>query len=120
VAGLRGIGFSLCGFSACNPETPRDLDFARTKPAQAEAYATSTCFAAFRFIQVEYGKQFLIFGENTMTTEVTTKNIGEYAQLAGIGAIVVGAILSVHHYAIGACILLGAAAYYVGTKLKAA
>jgi hypothetical protein len=55
-----------------------------------------------------------------MTTTVTAKNIGEYVQLAGIGAIVVGAILSVHHYAIGACILLGAAAYYVGTKLKAA
>jgi hypothetical protein len=53
-------------------------------------------------------------------TTVSTKNIGQYVQLAGIGAIVAGAILSVHHYAIGACILIGAAAYYVGTKLKAA
>jgi len=54
-----------------------------------------------------------------MTSTVSTKNIGQYVQLAGIGAIVTGAILSVHHYAIGACILIGAAAYYVGSKLKA-
>ncbi len=55
-----------------------------------------------------------------MTTAVSSKTIGQYVQLAGIGAIVTGAILSVHHYAIGACILIGAAAYYVGSKLKAA
>jgi hypothetical protein len=53
-------------------------------------------------------------------TAVSSKTIGQYVQLAGIGAIVTGAILSVHHYAIGACILIGAAAYYVGSKLKAA
>jgi hypothetical protein len=52
-------------------------------------------------------------------TTVTTKNIGQYVQLTGIASIVTGAILSVHHYAIGACILIGTAAYYVGSKLKA-
>ena len=51
---------------------------------------------------------------------VSSKSIGEYVQLAGIGSIVAGAILSVHHYAIGACIIAGAVAYYVGNKLKAA
>jgi hypothetical protein len=40
-------------------------------------------------------------------------------QLAGIGAFVAGAILSAHHYAIGTCIIAGAAAYYIGAKLKA-
>jgi hypothetical protein len=54
-----------------------------------------------------------------MTSTVSPKNIGQYVQLAGIGAFVAGAILSVHHYAIGACIIAGAAAYYIGSKLKA-
>ena len=53
-------------------------------------------------------------------TTVSTKTIGQYVQLAGIGAFVAGGILSVHHYAIGVCILAGAAAYYIGTKMKAA
>jgi hypothetical protein len=53
-------------------------------------------------------------------TTVSTKNIGEYVQLAGVGAIIAGAILSVHHYAIGVCIIAGAAAYYIGEKMKAA
>ena len=53
-------------------------------------------------------------------TAISSKSIGQYVQLAGIGAFVAGAVLSVHHYAIGACIIAGAAAYYIGTKLKAA
>ena len=44
--------------------------------------------------------------------------IGLYAQLGGAAAFVAGAILSVHHYAIGICFIAGAAAFYVGKKLK--
>ena len=46
--------------------------------------------------------------------------VGQYVQLAGAGAFIVGAILSMHHYAIGICFIAGAAAFYIGTKLKAA
>ena len=44
--------------------------------------------------------------------------IGLYVELAGIGAFVAGSILSVHHYAIGACFIAGAAALFVGRKLR--
>jgi hypothetical protein len=47
-------------------------------------------------------------------------SIGQYVQLGGAAAFVAGAILSLHHYAIGICFLAGAAAFYVGKKLKAA
>ncbi len=46
-------------------------------------------------------------------TTVSTKSIGQYVQLAGVGAIVAGAILSVHHYAIGACIIAGATGHFI-------
>jgi len=53
-------------------------------------------------------------------TTTQTHSIGTYVQLAGAGAFVVGAILSMHHYAIGICFVAGAAAFYVGMKMKAA
>jgi len=58
----------------------------------------------------------------TSSTAVTPQMqaIGQYVQLAGIGAFVTGAILSVHHYAIGLCIIAGAAAFYVGKKIRGA
>jgi hypothetical protein len=46
--------------------------------------------------------------------------IGQYVQLAGAGVFITGAILSLHHYAIGICFVAGAAAFYVGKKLRAA
>jgi hypothetical protein len=46
-------------------------------------------------------------------------SIGSYVQLAGAGAFIVGAVLSLHHYAIGICFIAGAAAFYAGKKLKA-
>lgn len=45
-------------------------------------------------------------------------SIGQYVQIAGAGAFLVGAVLSLHHYAIGICFLAGAAAFYAGKKLK--
>ena len=44
--------------------------------------------------------------------------IGQYVQLAGAGAFIAGAALSLHHYAIGICFLAGATAFYAGKKLK--
>ena len=44
--------------------------------------------------------------------------IGTYVQLAGAGAFIAGAVLSLHHYAIGVCFIAGAAAFYAGKKLK--
>jgi hypothetical protein len=46
-------------------------------------------------------------------------SIAQYVQLAGAGAFIAGAVLSLHHYAIGVCFIAGAAAFYAGKKLKA-
>ena len=48
------------------------------------------------------------------------QSLGQYVQLAGIGAFIAGAILSLHHYAIGVCFIAGAAAFYIGKKMRAA
>jgi hypothetical protein len=56
----------------------------------------------------------------TTTAATQTHSIGTYVQLAGAGAFVAGAILSLHHYAIGICFIAGATAFYVGKKMKAA
>jgi hypothetical protein len=53
-----------------------------------------------------------------MTTP-PSQAIGQWVQLAGAGAFVAGAILSLHHYAIGICFVGGAAAFYIGKKLRA-
>jgi len=47
-----------------------------------------------------------------------TQAIGQYLQLAGAGTFITGLILSVHHYAIGICLVTGAAAVYAGKKLR--
>jgi hypothetical protein len=51
-----------------------------------------------------------------MSASKTT--IGYVVQLGGIGALVLGAVLSVHHAAIAAAFLGGAAAFYVGEKIR--
>jgi hypothetical protein len=51
-------------------------------------------------------------------TTTSTVKVGEYVQVAGAGAFIVGAILSLHHYAIGICFIAGAAAFFVGKKLR--
>jgi hypothetical protein len=57
-----------------------------------------------------------------MTTPAATPSwhsIGLYVQIAGAGAFVAGVVLSLHHYAIGICFIAGAAAFYIGKKMKA-
>ena len=56
----------------------------------------------------------------TSSTKTESQTIGLYVELAGAGAFVSGAILSMHHYAIGACFIAGAAAFYVGKKMRGA
>jgi hypothetical protein len=51
-----------------------------------------------------------------MTISKTT--IGYLVQLGGIAAVTLGAIFSVHHIAIGASFLGGAAALYIGEKIR--
>ena len=52
-----------------------------------------------------------------MTASKTT--IGYIVQLGGIGAFALGAVLSFHHAAIAASFAGGAAAFYVGQKIRA-
>jgi hypothetical protein len=49
-----------------------------------------------------------------------SQSLGQWVQLAGAGVFITGAILSLHHYAIGICFVASAAAFYVGKKLRAA
>jgi hypothetical protein len=45
-------------------------------------------------------------------------NIGLIVQLGGLAAFVVGAVLSIHHIAVAAFFAGGAAAFYVGKKIR--
>jgi hypothetical protein len=49
---------------------------------------------------------------------ISNKTIGYIVQLGGIGSLVVGAVLSAHHAAIAIAFLAGAAAYYIGEKIR--
>jgi len=56
----------------------------------------------------------------TASSTSSTQSLGKFVQLAGVGAFIAGAILSMHHYAIGVCFIAGAAAFYIGKKMSAA
>jgi len=49
-----------------------------------------------------------------------SRSLGLWIELVGAGMFIAGAILSLHHYAIGICFVGGAAAFYVGKKMRAA
>jgi hypothetical protein len=54
-----------------------------------------------------------------MTTPIPqSAKIGEIVQFAGVGAFLAGAVLSIHHYAIAALVIGGAAAFFIGKKLR--
>jgi hypothetical protein len=44
--------------------------------------------------------------------------IGEVAQIAGVGAVVVGLVLSLHHWPAAASLIGGITAYFIGKKLR--
>ena len=56
---------------------------------------------------------------STASSGLSKKTIGYIVQLGGIAAFTIGAIFSLHHVAIGAAFLGGAAAFYVGGKIRA-
>ena len=50
---------------------------------------------------------------------VSRNTTGYIVQLCGVGAFAAGAILSIHHVAIGTLFVGGALAVYVGRKIQA-
>jgi hypothetical protein len=48
----------------------------------------------------------------------TKTSIGYAVQAGGAACVVVGGVLSVHHAAIAACLLVGSAALYVGRRIR--
>ncbi len=44
--------------------------------------------------------------------------MGEVAQIAGVGAVVLGLVLSLHHWPAAAALLCGITAFFVGKKLR--
>ena len=46
--------------------------------------------------------------------------IGQVAQIAGVGAVVLGVVLSLRHWGAAAALVGGIAEYFVGKKLRGA
>jgi hypothetical protein len=44
--------------------------------------------------------------------------IGEFVQFGGIAAVIVGVILSLHHWPAAVALVGGAAAFFIGKKLR--
>jgi hypothetical protein len=55
----------------------------------------------------------------TTASNPQIEKIGLIVEICGVGAFLAGAVLSIHHYAIAACIVGGAAAFFIGKKLRA-
>ena len=45
---------------------------------------------------------------------------GEVAQIAGVGGVVLGVVLSLHHWGAAAALIGGMAAFLIGKKLRGA
>jgi hypothetical protein len=56
----------------------------------------------------------------TIAAISSTKSIGLYVQVAGAGAFLAGVVLSLHRSATGICLIAGAAAFFIGKKMRAA
>ena len=54
----------------------------------------------------------------TASSPISRTTLGYIVQLAGIAAFTLGAVFSLHHIPIGASFLGGAAAFYVGKKIR--
>jgi hypothetical protein len=59
---------------------------------------------------------FCVTQRSPMATSKTS--LGYLVQLGGITGFTIGGILSLHHVAVGAAFLGGAAAFYVGKKIR--
>jgi len=54
----------------------------------------------------------------TASSPINRTTLGYIVQLGGIAAFTLGAVFSLHHIPIGASFLGGAAAFYVGKKIR--
>ena len=54
----------------------------------------------------------------TSSSPISRTTLGYIVQLSGIAAFTLGAVFSLHHIPIGASFLGGAAAFYVGKKIR--
>jgi hypothetical protein len=51
-------------------------------------------------------------------TSISASKLGTIVEIAGAAAFLVGAVLSIHHYAIALLTIGGAVAFFVGKKLR--
>jgi hypothetical protein len=56
----------------------------------------------------------------TILATLSSQSIGLYVQIAGAAAFVAGVVLSLHHYGTGICFIAGAAAFFIGKKMRGA
>jgi hypothetical protein len=61
----------------------------------------------------------LILKEEDMTSPKVVF-AGEVAQISGVGAVVVGIVLSLHHWGAAAALISGISAFVIGKKLRGA
>jgi hypothetical protein len=52
------------------------------------------------------------------STSISAGKLGTIVEIAGAAAFLVGAVLSIHHYAIALLTIGGAVAFFVGKKLR--
>ena len=52
------------------------------------------------------------------STPISSAKVGFIVEISGAAAFLGGAVLSIHHYAIAALTVGGAAAYFVGKKIR--
>ncbi len=56
----------------------------------------------------------------TTAAATSMQTIGLYVQIAGGGAFIGGVALSLQHYGIAICFIAGAAAFFIGKKMRSA
>lgn len=59
-------------------------------------------------------------GEENRVMSAKVIFAGEIAQIAGVGAVVLGVVLSLHHWGAAAALIGGIASFFIGKKLRGA
>jgi hypothetical protein len=75
-------------------------------------------FFLFSLFYLSHHQGAFVTAPTTSTTAISRKTVGYVVQLAGIAAFTLGAVFSLHHIPIGASFLGGAAAFYVGGRIR--
>jgi hypothetical protein len=55
---------------------------------------------------------------STSTTSSSLSNLGLIIEVSGVAAFLAGSVLGIHHYAIAALTIGGAAAFFIGKELR--